>query len=201
MYIWEFMVTCSSFMSEYRFTDGNIIILYALHRVTSLDNSLPAHISERVEVCLDTFRIIMQSKPDKHKMMILIVSNKRSAERIKDVLINAGIDQRIIVIDSFSENVSQTFDHVLHIIKKKANPPFIYFVGSVWLRDIYDSLVISKMKGYKVQFEGALDHRPVPEVEEEKTFDIPKKGVEYYKRKIKDKALDMLIDHIFPNKE
>jgi hypothetical protein len=201
MYIWEFMVTCSSFMSEYRFTDGNMIILYALHRVTSIHNNLPAHISERVEVCLETFRIIMQSKPDNHKMMILIVSDKRSAERIKDVLINAGIDQRIIAIDSFSENVSQTFDHVLQVIKNRANPPFIYFVGSVWLRDIHDSLVIAKMKGYKVQFEGALDHRPVQEVEEEKAFDTPKKGVEYYKRKIKDKALDLLIDRIFPNKE
>ena len=185
-------------MSEYHFTDGNLIILYAIYKVTPLDRGLPDYIRERIKVCLDTFRIIMESKPDKHKTMIIVVSNMKSAENIKNELIKAGVDQKIIAIDCTPENVGQTFDHIINIIKTKINPPHIYFVGSVWLKDIYDSTVVSKLKGYKVQFEGALDHRAVEEVDKEKALDIPKKGLEYYKRKAKDKTVDMLLNYIFP---
>ncbi|MFL6442038.1 MAG: hypothetical protein ACJ702_08780, partial [Nitrososphaeraceae archaeon] len=179
------------------FTDGNLIILYAIYRGVSMDGGLPDYINERVNVCINTFRIIMQSKPDNYKTMIIVVANTISAENIKDKLIKAGIDRKIIAVDCISENVAQTFDHILNIIKTKINPPFIYFVSSVWLRDICESTAISKLKGYSVQFEGALDHRPVEEVEKEKALDIPKKGIEHYKRKAKDKTIDMLLNYIF----
>jgi hypothetical protein len=50
-----------------------------------------------------------------------------------------------------------------------------------------------------VQFYGALDHRPVGEVEQEKALDTPKKGMEYYKQKAKSKAVDALLNIIFPD--
>jgi hypothetical protein len=93
--------------------------------------------------------------------------------------------------------VAQTFDNVLNIIKTKINPPHIYFIGSIWLRDICEATAISKLKGYRVQFEGAMDNRPVEEVEKEKAMDIPKKGIEHYKRKAKDKTIDILLNYIF----
>jgi hypothetical protein len=180
-----------------RFTDGNLIILYAIHRSISKDGSLPDYINERAKVCINTFRIIMQSKPDNYKTMIIVVANMIYAESIKDKLIQAGIDDKIIAIDCISENVAQAFDNVLNVIKIKINPPHIYFVGSIWLRDICEATAISKLKGYKVQFESALDNRPVEEVEKEKALDIPKKGIEHYKRKAKDKTIDMLLNYIF----
>ena len=180
-----------------RFTDGNLIILYAIYRGKSVDGDLPDYINQRVNVCINTFRIIMQSKPDNYKTKIIVVANTIYVENIKDKLIKAGIDQKIIAVDCVSENVAQTFDHILNVIKTKINPPYIYFVGSVWLRDICESTAISKLKGYRVQFEGALDHRPVEEVEKEKALYIPKKSIEHYKRKAKDKTIDMLLNYIF----
>jgi hypothetical protein len=166
-----------------------------------MDGMLPGYIKERVKVCIDAFRIIMQSKPDNHKTAIVVVANEKSAESIKEDLIKGGIEKKIIAIDYISENVDQTFDRIVDAIKTKINPPHIYFIGSVWLRDVYDSVVASKLKGYRVQFEGALDHRPVNEVEKEKVLNIPNKSIGYYKRKAKDKAIDMLLNYIFPEEK
>ena len=166
-----------------------------------MDGGLPGYIKERVKVCIDTFRIIMQSKPDKHKTAIVVVANEKSAENIKEDLVNGGVEKKIIAMDYISENVYQTFDHVVDTIKTKINPPHIYFIGSIWLKDVYDSAIVSKLKGYRVQFEGALDHRPVDEVEKEKALDMPKKSVGYYKRKAKDKAVDILLNSIFPEEK
>ncbi len=185
-------------MSEFRFTDGNLIILYGINRGKSTDGGLPDHIKERVNVCQGTFKIIRESKPDKQKTLIIVVANEKSGKLIKEELVKGGVEEKIIAIDSSSENVAQTFDRVINMIKTRVNPPYIYFVGSVWLRDIYDSTVVSKLKGYKVQFEGALDHRPVEEVEKEKALDVPRKSLENYKKKSKDKAIDILLNYIFP---
>jgi hypothetical protein len=155
---------------------------------------------ERIKVCMDTLRIINRSKPDKHKTTIYVVVNPESAEVVKEALLKGGVDEKIIVIDSGPKTIAQTFDRVLDILKTRVNPPHVYFVGSVWLRDIYDSVVISKLKGYRIQFDGALDHRPVHEVEKERGFETPRKNSEYYKKKAKSKALDMLLNYIFPEK-
>ena len=185
-------------MSEFRFTDGNLIILYGINRGKSTDGGLPDHIKERVNVCLGTFKIIRESKPDKQKTLIIAVANEKSGKLIKEELVKGGVEENIIAIDSSSENVAQTFDRIIDMIKTRSNPPYIYFIGSVWLRDIYDSTVVSKLKGYKVRFEGALDHRPVEEVEKEKALDVPRKGIEHYKKRSKDKAIDILLNYIFP---
>ena len=188
-------------MSEHRFTEGNLIILNAIYRGKSADGrSLPDYMLERVKVCIDTLRIITRSKPDKHKTTILIVANVESAELVKKALLKGGVDEKIIVIDSGPKNIAKTFGRVLDILKSRVNPPHVYFVGSVWQRDIYDSIVVSKLKGYRVQFDGALDHRPVHEVEKERRFETPRKNTEYYKKKAKSKALDMLLNYIFPEK-
>jgi hypothetical protein len=166
-------------MSEYRFTDGNLIVLYAVHRGKSAaDGGLPDYIVERVKLGIETYGIVIRSK---------------------QMMVQGGADEKIIAIDSDSQNMAQTIDRIYGMVKSKPNPPFIYFVGSVWLHDIFNSTVVSKLKGYKVQFYGALDHRPVDEVEHEKAIDVPKRGVEYYKQQAKNKAVDVLLNIIFPD--
>jgi hypothetical protein len=58
---------------------------------------------------------------------------------------------------------------------------------------------MGRLKGYKIQFYGALDHRPVDEVEREKALDVPKKSIENYKQQAKNKAVDVLLDIVFPD--
>ncbi len=188
-------------MSEYRFTDGNLLVLYAIYRGKSLDggNSLPDYIQERVKVGLETYNMIMKSRPDRNKTMVMIVGDPGPSEIIKETLVKGGVKREIIAIDSESKNIGQTVDYIHSIISKKPNPPFIYFVASVWLHDTYNTTFISKMKNIKTQFYGALDHRPVHEVEQEKTYDVPKKGGEYYKRRLTNKAVDIVLNIIFPD--
>ena len=186
-------------MSEYRFTDGNLIILYAIHKQTFTgQNRIPDYINERVKLCLDTYKIIRQSKPDGEKTVILVVGSQQYSEYITNKLVESGVNQDIIAKDYLSRNVTECFDRVVALIRSKPNPPYLYFVGSVWLREIYDAVVLSRLKGYRVQFEGALDHRSVKEIEEEKALDAPRKGLEYYKRKAKDKAIDIVLNRMFP---
>jgi hypothetical protein len=186
-------------MSEYRFTDGNLIVLYAVHKGKSSDGGLPDYILERVKLGLETHGMVMRSRPDKHKTMIMIVGEQGPAEKVKEALVHGGVKQDIIAIDTDSDNMAQAIDRVTEMIKSKPNPPFVYFIGSVWLHDIFNSTVMSKMKGYRIQFYGALDHRPVDEVEKEKALDVPKKGMEYYKQRAKNKAVDVVLNIIFPD--
>ncbi|MEW6603867.1 MAG: hypothetical protein AB1351_04160 [Thermoproteota archaeon] len=66
-------------MSEYRFTDGNLIILYAVHRGKSSDGGLPDYIQERVKLGLETHNTVMKSRPDRHKTMVMIVGEPGAA--------------------------------------------------------------------------------------------------------------------------
>jgi hypothetical protein len=189
-------------MSEYRFTDGNLLVLYAIHKsksVAAADGELQDHIKERIKVGLETYGMIMRSRPDKHKTMVMIVGAPGPAEKVKEELVKGGIRDEIIAIDTDSQNMAQTISRMADMIKTKPNPPFIYFIGSVWLHDIFKSTVMGRLKGYKVQFYGALDHRPVDEVEREKALDVPKKNIETYKQQAKNKAVDMLLDIVFPH--
>lgn len=185
-------------MSEDRFTEGNLLVLYAVYYNNTTNHEIPEFIMSRVRLCVQTYKIIVASKPDKKNTTIIVCSKQEDYEKIKSFLVSEGIDPNIITLDSQSKSVGDCFSNILKIIKAKINPPYIYFIASVWLKDVYDSTVISKMKGFKVQFEGALDHRPVDEVERDKLKDSPKKGMEYYKKKTKDIAVDMLLNYIFP---
>lgn len=186
--------------SEYRFTDGNLLVLYAVHRGRAADeNSLPDYVQERLKLALETYHTIMKSRPDKHKTMVLIVGEQRPSEKIRDELIKVGVRQDIIAIESGPRNIAQTLQYIYEMVSKKPNPPFIYFIASVWLHETFNATVVSIMKDVRVQFYGALDHRPVHEVEAEKATDLPKKGKEYYKRKLTNKAVDTVLNIIFPD--
>jgi len=188
-------------MSEQRYTEGNLIILYAIYRGGSADiRSLPDHILERVKVCLGTLRIITSSKPDSHKTTIVVVANQLSVAMVKDALLKGGVNENVILTDSRPKNIYQTFSRILDMIKGQVNPPHIYFVGSVWQKDILNSIVVSRFKGYKVQFDGALDHRPVYEVDQDRAQEAPKRKLEYYKSKAKDKGIDLLLGYVFHEK-
>jgi hypothetical protein len=188
-------------MSEHHFTDGNLLVLYAIHKSKpgAAGGDLPDYIKERIKVSLETYGIIMRSRVDKHKTMVMIVGAPGPAEKVKQELVKGGIRDEIIAIDTDSQNMAQTISRVADMIRTRPNPPFIYFIGSVWLHDIFKSTVVGRLKGYKVQFYGALDHRPVEEVEKEKAIDVPKKSVENYKQQAKNKAVDMLLDIVFPD--
>src|SRR5919202_3319865 len=183
-------------MSAYRFTDGNLLILYAIHksRPTAADGDIPDYIKERIKVCLETYGMIMRSRPDKHKTMVMIVGASKPAQKVREELVKGGIRDETIAIDTDSQNMAQTIRRIADMIKTKPNPPFIYFIGSVWLHDIFKSTVLGKLKDYKVQFYGALDHRPVDEVEREKAIDVPKKDIENYKQQAKNTTLLMLLN-------
>ena len=144
------------------------------------------------------YHVILRSKPDAHKTIILVIADSLYSGLLKNQLINRGIDEKIIKIDSEPKKVSQSLDSLDDFLKKRVNPPYVYFIGSVWMKDVFDSIVKSNFQQYRIQFEGALDHRPVEEVEKEKSLEKPKKGTEYFKGKMKNKALDMLLNYIFP---
>lgn len=186
--------------SEYRFTDGNLIVLYAIHKgKPSAEGKLPDYVIERVKLALETYGMIMRSRPDKHKTMVMIVGEPEKAEYVKLELVKGAMKDSIIAIDSDSKNMVETINRIANMIKSRPNPPFVYFIGSVWLEDIFKSTVVSKLKGYKVQFYGALDHRSVDEVEREKALDAPKSSMGNYKQQAKNRAVDMLLNIIFPD--
>ena len=184
-------------MSDVRFTDGNLIILYAVDQNLS-SSQLPPHIIERVNSCKRLHQIILRSKPDGNKTIILLVAGPPYSESLKRELINGGIDEKVIKIESDSEKISHCLNNLKEFIKKRVNPPYIYFVGSFWMKGIFDSIVEVHFQEYKIQFEGSLDNRPLEIIEREKKLESSKKGQKYFKDKIKNKALDMLLNYIFP---
>jgi hypothetical protein len=164
-------------LSEYRFTHGNLIILYAIYRQTYPveQNRIPDYVNERVKLCLNIHKIIEQSKPDGKKTVIWVVGSQHDGDYVSNKLVEAGVNENIIAKDYISKNVTECFDRVSAFIKDRTNPPYLYFIGSVW-----------------------LDHRPVKEVEEEKLSDAPRKGLEHYKRRTMDKAIDIVLNRMFP---
>jgi hypothetical protein len=83
-------------------------------------------------------------------------------------------------------------------IKKRPNPPVIYFVSSYQQKDIFDK-VVAGYKGYKIQFEGAFDKRPNEFVEEDAKREKLNKRFTNVKEKGKNKMVDMLLNYIFPD--
>ena len=65
---------------------------------------------------------------------------------------------------------------------------------------VFDSIAVSKLKKIKVHFEGALDHRSYDLIQRDKLTEEPKKGSNYYKHKLSNKAIDTLLNYIFSNK-
>ena len=186
-------------MSQRRFTDGNLIVLFGVHTQTKTAGTLPSHVEERAKACINLYHIIMTSKPDHNNTQVLVAVDTNTGLAIKKMLVAGGVEEDLILFTDSPRTVEQTFDYVLKHIRKKPNPPYMYFIGSVWQKEIYDSAVLSKMKDYQIRFEGAPDHRPANRVAREKAMNAPTKGIGFYKDKLKIKAADMVINYIFPD--
>lgn len=201
-------------LSDNAFTYGNLILLYCNFNRDGLPNgqiddesanktvrdSLPDFIIGRIALCIQTFNIIMKSKPDKFNTSIILLSKSEHTGVITDQLIDGGISEQYIENDNNSKTIDAAINNVLSKITSLTNPPTIYFIGSVWQKEVFDSIVVSKLKKFKVHFEGALDHRPYDVIQKDKLTEEPKKGSNYYKHKLTNKAIDTLLNYIFSNK-
>ena len=201
-------------LSDNAFTYGNLILLYCNFNRDGLPNgeigdesasrtvheSLPDFVIGRIALCIQTFNIIMKSKPDKFNTSVILISKNEHTRVITNRLIDGGISDHYIENDSNSKSIEAVINNVLFKITNLPNPPTIYFVGSVWQKDIFDSIAVSKLNKFKVHFEGALDHRSYDVIQKDKLTEEPKKGSNYYKHKLTNKAIDTLLNYIFSNK-
>ena len=201
-------------MSDNAFTYGNLILLYCNFNRDDISNgeiddesadntvrgSLPDFVSGRIALCIQTFDIIMKSKPDKFNTTVILISKNEYTRVIADRLIAGGISEQYIENDNNSKTIEAVINNVLFKITNLPNPPTIYFIGSVWQKEVFDSIAVSKLKKFKVHFEGALDHRSYDLIQRDKLTEEPKKGSNYYKHKLSNKAIDTLLNYIFSNK-
>ncbi len=160
-------------MSDNAFTYGNMILLYCNfnrdgHPNNEIDDestnntvheSLPDFVIGRIALCIETFNIIMKSKPDKFNTSVILISKSEYTRDITDRLIAGGISENYIENDNNSKSIESVINNVLFKMNSLTNPPTIYFIGSVWQKGVFDSIVVSKLKKFKVHFEGALDHQ------------------------------------------
>lgn len=201
-------------LSDNAFTYGNLILLYCNFNRDDISNgeiddesadntvrgSLPDFVSGRIALCIQTFDIIMKSKPDKFNTTVILISKNEYTRVIADRLIAGGISEQYIENDNNSKTIEAVINNVLFKITNLPNPPTIYFIGSVWQKEVFDSIAVSKLKKFKVHFEGALDHRSYDLIQRDKLTEEPKKGSNYYKHKLSNKAIDTLLNYIFSNK-
>ncbi len=200
-------------MSHIDFTYGNILLLYCVHNknTSSDDNinkdsnnhnsfpfSLPEYIIGRINLCIETFNVVMSSKPDKFHTSIIIISKEDHSKKIKEILQSKGVPEKYLEYDNSSKTIEEVFNNLLKKITKLPNPPSIYFIGSVWQKETFNSIKESKLEKYNVIFEGALDNRSYDIVQKDKLSEQPKKGSNYYKKKIRNKGIDILLNYIFP---
>ena len=203
-------------LSDTAFTYGNLILLYCKFNIDRLPekdgdhidqehkvsyDSLPDFVKARIALCIQTFNIIMKSKPDKFNTTVILIVENHFSQIIKDRLISQGVSAQYIEQDNNSNSIESVLNSVLNRITSLSNPPTIYFVGSVWQKEVFDSIAVSKFRGKsKVIFEGALDHRPYEFIQRDKLIEEPKKGTAHYKHKLTNKAIDTLLNYIFSNK-
>lgn len=201
-------------LSDNAFTYGNLILLYCNFNRDDIPNgeiddesvdntvreSLPDFVSGRIALCIQTFDIIMKSKPDKFNTSVILISKNEYTRVIADRLIAGGISEQYIENDNNSKTIEAVINNVLFKVTNLPNPPTIYFIGSVWQKEVFDSIAVSKLKKFKVHFEGALDHRSYDLIQRDKLTEEPKKGSNYYKHKLSNKAIDTLLNYIFSNK-
>jgi len=117
---------------------------------------------------------------------------------VKDNLLTNSIEESKIVIESTYNSIGHLFSVIIDEIKKRPNPPIIYFISSYQQKEILDS-VIERYKGYKIQFEGAFDKRPSTNIEEDAKREKLNKSFTNIKEKGKNKVVDILLNYIFPD--
>jgi len=185
-------------MSENRFVSGNVIVLYCNYVDLDSKEQLPQHIMERIAVCTKVYDRIMKSKPDRSNTIIKIVADKKVGSMVKNNLVTNSIEETKINVESTYNSIGHLFSIIMDEIKKRPNPPIIYFISSYQHKKILDS-VTERYKGYKIQFEGALDKRPSANIEEDAKREKLNKGFTNIKEKGKNKVVDMLLNYIFPD--
>jgi hypothetical protein len=189
-------------MTVPKFPEGNVLLLYA-NNSRSVSNEkiqIPEHIANRIKVCRSVYDRILKSKPDGLKTEIYVIStNADLANNIKQELSAKPLDEARITIVPES-TLTSAMDNTLKRLRKRSNIPIIYLITSHWQREICTNISL-KFKEFKIHFEGALDHRPIGEIDAEKGIEIPSKGLEFYKEKAKNKAVDLLLNRMFPDKE
>jgi hypothetical protein len=184
-------------MSENRFVSGNVIILYCNFIKLESNKQLPQHIMERIAVCTKIYERIMKSKPDKSDTIINVAARNDEGSIIRNQLLKNGVEEsKIVVVNSYN-NIGHLFSVLMNEIKKRPNPPVIYFVSSYQQKDIFDK-VTEGYKGYRIQFEGAFDKRPNESIEEDAKKEKLSKKITNIKEKGKNKMVDMLLNYIFP---
>jgi hypothetical protein len=184
-------------MSENRFVSGNVIVVYCNFVELESKELLPQHIMERIAVCTRIYQRIMKSKPDKSDTIIKVAADKKIGSMVKNELLNNGIEESKIVIETSYNGIGHLFSVIMDEIKKRPNPPVIYFISSYQQKNIFDSAT-DRYKEYKIQFEGALDKRPTVNIEEDAKKEKLEKRFTNIKEKGKNKLIDMLLNYIFP---
>ena len=132
----------------------------------------------------------------------VILKHKVAADRevgyiVKNNLLNNGIDESMIAVEGSYNNIGHLFSVLMDEIKKRPNPPVIYFVSSYQQKNIFDKAT-ALYNGYKIQFEGAFDKRPIDDIEEDAKMEKLSKKFTNIKEKGKNKMVDMLLNYIFP---
>lgn len=184
-------------MSENRFVSGNVIVLYCNFVKLEPNKQLPPHIIDRIAVCTRIYERIMKSKPDKSATIINVAASNDVGAIIKNLLLKNGVEESMIVVDNTYNNIGHLFSVLMDEIKKRANPPVVYFVSSYQQKEIFDK-VIAGYKGYRIQFEGAFDKRPNESIEDDARKEKLNKKFTNIKEKGKNKMVDMLLNYIFP---
>ena len=184
-------------MSENRFVSGNVIVLYCNFVKLEPNKQLPPHIIDRIAVCTRIYERIMKSKPDKSATIINVAASNDVGAIIKNLLLKNGVEESMIVVDNTYNNIGHLFSVLMDEIKKRANPPVVYFVSSYQQKEIFDK-VIAGYKGYRIQFEGAFDKRPNESIEKDARKEKLNKKFTNIKEKGKNKMVDMLLNYIFP---
>jgi hypothetical protein len=184
-------------MSENKFFSGNVIVLYCNFVKLEANKQLPPHIIERIAVCTRIYERIMKSKPDRSATIINIAASNEVGVIIKNHLLKNNVQESMIVVDNSYKDIGHLFSVLMDEVKKRPNPPVIYFVSSYQQKDIFDK-VIASYKGYRIQFEGAFDKRPNESIEEDAKKEKLNKKFTNIKEKGKNKMVDMLLNYIFP---
>ena len=184
-------------MSENRFVSGNVIVLYCNFVKLESKELLPQHIIERIAVCTRIYERIMKSKPDKSDTIIKVAADGEVGYIVKNNLLNNGIDESMIAVEGSYNNIGHLFSVLMDEIKKRPNPPVIYFVSSYQQKNIFDKAT-ALYNGYKIQFEGAFDKRPIDDIEEHANREKHSKKITNINEKGKNKMVDMLLNYIFP---
>ncbi len=184
-------------MTENKFVSGNVIVVYCNFVELESNESLPPHILERIKVCSKVYERIMKSKPDKTDTIIKVVGDNKICNLVKHNLLTNGVEESKIIIETSFNSIGHLFSVFIEDIKKRPNPPVIYFISSYQQKDIFDSATES-YKGYRIQFEGAFDKRPEAKIQEDRKREKVGKRFTNVKEKGKNKVVDLLLNYIFP---